>query len=252
MNNNKMVVANSTHFNVSTEQVIRSIEQVNKLEWIGPDFDSDAVYIAIENSDYYIRPGVNKVMFLRQFEEIFTEYKRLDKGTDSHTTAKAIMTMKFIKLIKTSFDESYFKEQIARRRNHVVGNKDTLRNYLKRFDEAQLKEFIRIVILYRVNYGLFISNTSSDDMWEDFNRECRKIDQTIPSEMDLPAGKALISKDPLYFFDYLSKKDIANILCDAIDLDVSLAGSVAKKLYKCGEEATLNYLNIKLKERTSA
>jgi len=123
---------------------------------------------------------------------------------------------------------------------------------LKRFDEAQLKEFIRIVILYRVNYGLFISNTSSDDMWEDFNRECRKIDQTIPSEMDLPAGKALISKDPLYFFDYLSKKDIANILCDAIDLDVSLAGSVAKKLYKCGEEATLNYLNIKLKERTSA
>ena len=89
-------------------------------------------------------------------------------------------------------------------------------------------------------------------MWEDFNRECRKIDQTIPSEMDLPAGKALISKDPLYFFDYLSKKDIANILCDAIDLDVSLAGSVAKKFYKCGEEATLNYLNIKLKERTSA
>ena len=38
---------------------------------------------------------------------------------------------------------------------------------------------------------------------------------------------------------------IANMLCDAIDLDIEVATSAAKKLYKSGYDAMINYINRK-------
>ena len=55
-----------------------------------------------------------------------------------------------------------------------------LKKYVKKFTRAELIDFFRIIITGRLDGNLFISNSSSVNMWMEFNHECRKIDSSIP------------------------------------------------------------------------
>ena len=250
--NNTMAKAYGEDFNLSTEEIINTIEKIYKLESIDTNFRHEDVEVALYNYDYYIRPGKDKAQFMKKCQEIFKEIQK-DLRDKPEWLVHWRFSVETMKLIKESFDEVYFKEQIARRQKEIstVG-KSNLSSYLKKFDEKQLKTFICIMIACRHQHGLFISEPSSAALWKTVADKCRELGCDVPMAFDTKAGEEFLSRDPFYFFKWLDKKTIAAKLCDAIDLDVSLAGSVAKKFYNCGEEATLNYLNIKLKERTSA
>jgi len=250
--NNSMAKAYGEDFNLSTEEIINTIEKIYKLESIDTTFRHEDVEVALYNYDYYVRPGKDKALFMKRWQEIFCGIKS-DLKDKPDWLVHWRFSVETIKLIKELFDEVYFKEQIARRRKDIstVG-KDKLISCLKKFDENKLKTFICIMIACRRQHGLFISEASSVALWTEIRNMCRNLGCDIPMNYDTEAGDRFISRDPFYFFKWLDKKTIVAKLCDAIDLDVSLASSVAKKFYKCGEEATLNYLNIKLKERTSA
>lgn len=250
--NNSMAKAYGEDFNLSTEEIVNTIEKIYKLESIGTSFRHKDVEVAFYNNDYYIRPGKDKALFMKRWQEIFCEINN-DLKDKPDWLVHWRFSMETMKLIKESFDEIYFKEQVARRRKGISAvEKDNLISYLKKFDENKLKAFICIMIACRRQHGLFISEASSVALWKEIGNMCRNLGCDVPINYDTKAGERLLSRNPFYFFEWLDKKTIAAKLCDAIDLDVSLAGSVAKKLYKCGEEATLNYLKIKLKERTLA
>ena len=252
MDNNSMAKAYGEDFNLCTEEIINTIEKIYKLESIDTNFRHEDVDVALYNCDYYIRPGKEKTQFMKKLQEIVREIKK-DLYDKPEWLVHRRFSMEAIKLIKESFDEKYFMEQIACGREDISPvEKDKLISYFKRFDERQLKEFFTIMIVSRHEHGLFISGPSSAILWSNIDDACRELGHKVPMELDSDEGRKFIANNPIYYLKWLDKKIIANILCEAIDKDLSLANSVAKKFYKSGYEATLNYINIKLKERSIA
>jgi len=247
-----MARAFGEEFNLSDEEIIKIIEKIYKLENIDTSFRHEDVEVALYNCDYYIRPGKDKAQFMNQFQLIFSQIKE-DLKDNPEWLVRWRCSMELMDLIKQSFDEEYFKEQVARRRKESnVVSKDKLKTYLKRFDKDQLEVFLQIIVQYRLQFGMFMSNPSSAALWKRIDDACRELGYDIPFELDSAEGKNFLDSNPRYYFKYLGKATIATELCSAIDLDVALAGSVAKKLYKNGYEATLNYLHTKLTDRRSA
>ena len=250
--NNSMARAYGEEFNLSTDEIIKTIEKIYKLENIGIDFRHEEVEVALYNYDYYIRPGKEKYQFMKKWKGIFSEIKE-DLKDKPDWLVHWRFSIETMKLIKESFDEVYFKEQVARRKKDMLpSDKNQLISYLKKYDESQLKAFIHLVIMCRRQYGMFISETSSVALWNEIQDMCRELGCDVPVDFGSTEGQRFLKRDPFYYFKWLDKKTIATRLCDAIDLDVALAGSTAKKFYNCGYEATLNYLNMKRKERNSA
>ena len=244
--NNGMARAFGEEFNLSHEEIINIIKKIYKLEKNDTTFRHEDVEVALYNSDYYIRPGKEKAEFMMKFLEISNRIKE-DLKEMPEWIVHWRCSLDVIELIKQSFDEAYFKEQVERRCSaSSVVNKDKLNTYMKKFDEDQLEAFMTIIIAYRFQNGMFVSNPSSVAFWKGMDDACRDLGYDVPFELDSASGKEFLKTRHQYYFKYLSKKTIATMLCEAIDLDVELAGSVAKKLYNCGYEATLNYLNVKL------
>ena len=99
---------------------------------------------------------------------------------------------------------------------------------------------------------MFMSNPSSAAFWKRIDDACRELGYDVPFDLDSAEGNNFLNSNPLYYFKYLNKTTIVAELCSAIDLDITIAGSAAKKFYNYGYEAMLNYLNMKLNGRTSA
>ena len=241
-----MVRAYGEKFNLTTEEIIKTIEKIYKLETLNSNFKLEDIEVALYNYDYYVRPGASKEEFMRQWGEVFVATKG-NGAEGSDVWGHSVFMAKTLLLIKEFFDEEYFREQVNRRRaNAVPGSKDKLRTYFKKFDEDQLKAFLQMMFTYRRQHGLFISETSSTAFWKEIHDTCRDAGCNVPLDLGTSEGIRFLTRDTFYFFRYLSKNTIANMLCRAIDLDVALAGSVAKKLYSCGYMAALQYLNAKL------
>ena len=235
-------------FNLSTEQVLQTIEKIYKLEKIDTNFRFEDVEVALYNCDFYVRPGADKAAFMRKFRKIFAELKERE-GNEPEFMTRWYFAMTTIELIKESFDETYFKMQTTHREKEASGGKDKLHSYLKKLNETQLKEFMATVVSCRVNHGLFMSNASSIAFWADIEESCRKCGCEVPREFDSAEGERFLEKNSFYFFDVLDKRTIAAKLCRAIDLHTEMAGNAAKKLYSCGYEAMLTYLELKLREK---
>lgn len=249
MYNNNINRESNKAFHMSTEQIIETIERVRKIEVIDSNFNFEDVEVAIYNDDYYIRPGLPKKRFMEEWEKIALEAKT--DGDKEYTYW--VYIMKALNLIQQSFDEEYFREQIVRRRSsYSAADKNKLRTYLNKLDKDELKAFLRTVFICRGNYGLFVSEVRAVEFWKGIDDTCRKRGCDVPHSLDSAKGQQFLANNPGYYFTWLNKKDIATMLCRAIDMDVSLATSAAKKLSKCGCEAMIKHLNSKLSERMSA
>ena len=99
-----------------------------------------------------------------------------------------------------------------------------------------------MVISCRLARGWFITNSSSTDFWAKIHESCRAVGVNVPEALDSVEGQRFLNNNKNYFFDALDTKVIANLLCDAIDLNVKMATSAAKKLCNSGCNAMLDYI----------
>ena len=154
------------------------------------------------------------------------------------------MLFLMICIIKKFFDEAYFEEQIERRKHSAtfIAGKDKLRMYLKKLDRDGLELFLNMVIECRRQHGLFITDVSSTGFWTKINNACRSFGVNIPDDLNSAEGQTFLNNNRGYYFKTLSTKVIANMLCDAIDHDIEVATSAAKKLYNSGHDAMINYI----------
>ena len=130
-----------------------------------------------------------------------------------------------------------------------LSSKRMLKDHLCRFNCEQLKMFMGLVIKGRLQAMLFVSIGSSLDLWETLNEKCREKDPTVPV-CNTQEYIVRYSKNPYYYFDYLSKKTIVQVFCDHIDKDIKLAEKAAYLFYKTGIEAACNYINAELRRRS--
>ena len=239
--NNPMAKIFGNEFNLSTKEVADCIERVYKMDISNDCFRFEDVDVALCNSDYYVRPGESKRAFKQEWMKVFIEANAID---DNEFKTFYIM-FNTIKLIRKYFDEEYFQEQIARRQIST-GDKIKLKTYMSKFNKTQLFRFMIAVRTTKSEKGMFISEASHVALFKEIDDECRRNGANIPIALNSPEGVELLRQHPFYYFEILSTKTISDLLCEAIDLDVNLATTIAGKLWNSGYEAMLNYLNEKL------
>lgn len=236
-----------SQFNLSTEEIISIIRKMYNLKVVDLTFNPIEVEVALYNNDYYVRPGIAKERFMNELMELFAE-RKLQRGKVDDNLLHFRYTILSLNVMKKFFDEAYFKEQVERRKRSesIVVNKDKLRMYLKKLDRDKLESFLDMMVICRRNHGLFISDINSVEFWTKIHAACREVGLYVPEEFDSAEGQTFLNNNPGYYFNVLSTKLIANMLCDAIDLDIAMASSAAKKLYTSGSDAMINYINRKI------
>ncbi|MBQ3202272.1 MAG: hypothetical protein IJB36_01360 [Clostridia bacterium] len=207
-------------------KTINAINKMYELKTIGFDFNMDELIDAVENCDYYVRPGDKRGAFMQECFCIMEAHKG-----NQEPLAVLGFIVALLALIKKSFDREYFEEQLAVTEEPV--NKEVVKGYLDALDCEHLKEFVAQVVWGRLKHGLFISNSTSVHLWAELNARCVRKDKRIPS-MDRVDYHALAPKDPLYYFDYLSREEIVDVFCDHIDKDAALIESAAKAFCDSG------------------
>ena len=251
MNKNINVTTNTManvfgpQFDKSPKEIINIIRKMYELKVVDFTFNPIEVEIALYNNDYYIRPGIAKERFMNELMKLFVEGKpQGNKIDDDRRWFRFIILA--LNVMKNSFDEAYFEEQIARKKKSVTAivSKNKLRTYLKKLDRNKLESFLDMIVICRMQHGLFITDISSAGFWAKIHESCRAAGVNVPKEFDSPEGQIFLnSNNQSYYFDVLNTKVIANMLCDAIDLDIEVATSAAKKLYNSGCDAMLNYIH---------
>ena len=233
-------------FEKSPEEIINIIKKVIAIKVIDSTFNPVEVEVALYNSDYYVRPTA-RIQFMmackRAFEGLEKEFDKNDEGLyylNWYLNAFA--------LVKTNFDAEYFEEQVKQRMSSkiITINKNKLRMHLSKLDRVKLESFLNMVINCRLEKGWFLTNGSSTSFWAKIHESCRTAGLNVPEDFSSVEGQKFLNNNPGYYFNVLSTKAIANLLCDAIDLNVETATVAAKKLNNSGHEAMINYINRKI------
>ena len=229
-------------FDKSPEEIINIIRKIIAIKVIDTTFNPVEIEIALYNSDYYIRPAA-KIQFMMAcksaFEKLEKEYRKNDDGLYQFN-----WFLNAFCLIKAHFDEDYFEEQVKHRTSSKIIsiNKDELRMYLIKLDRIKLELFLNMIINCRVANGWFITNGSSTAFWTQIHEACRLAGVNVPKALNTVKGQKFLNNNKNFYFDALDTQTIANMLCDAIDLDIEIASSAAKKLYNSGYDAMINYI----------
>jgi hypothetical protein len=104
-----------------TEEIINIIRKMYKLKVIDYTFSLAEAETAIYNSDYYIRPGIDKERFMNELGKLFVESKlQGDEMDEKHSWFHFIILA--LNIMKNSFDEAYFEEQIERRKQAATAS----------------------------------------------------------------------------------------------------------------------------------
>lgn len=119
-------------------------------------------------------------------------------------------------------------------------DKKMLVEYLNKFSKEQLMEYFDIVAEYSFQDELFMEVYELWELLKELNRQVRCIDPSFPSVMD-DGSKGFFKHNPLYFFDYLDKDVIADMLSRYIYCNVIMAENTAETLYNCGRDAAMQY-----------
>ena len=223
-------------------EIINAINEIYELETIGFDFDMNKLVTAVENYDYYVKPGSQREEFMERYGTILC--KKPENEMNYLDWLNQIVGM--IHLVKTTFDKEYFKSQAVI--SEVPVNKEFIKKHLESLPRKQLEKFISFVIEGRRKYGLFISNASSTDLWAELNERCVRKDSRIPRLDRVDYGE-LRPKNPFYYFDYLSKQVIVDIFCNHIDKDASLIESAVVSFCDSGISGLRNCVIAELQRR---
>lgn len=247
---NNMASVFGPEFNCNTEEIINIIRKMYKLEFIGLDFNPIEVEVALYNCDYYVRPGESKRRFVEEVRKVLYEMINSLEAEDEGERAINNLRIPVLQLhaIKTFFDEEYFKEQVKRRTASTtsIESQRKLRMYLRKMNRDKLEEFLNEVIGYRRRNGMFISEVSSMGFWDKIHKLCRAAGVNVPKQLDTTKGIEFLFNNPGYYYKALSLKTIADMLCDAIDLDIEIASTAAEKLYNVGYDDMIHYINSKI------
>lgn len=244
---NSMANVFGSRFDLSAEEIINTIKKISKLDVIDLTFNPLDVEVALYNNDYYIRPGVTKERFMMECRKAFGKIKPLHGKMDDNLLYFSYV-IQVLDIIKKFFDEAYFEEQVRRRSQSATFtvNKDKLRMYLKKLDKEDLELFLNTVVGCRLKRGMFITDVSSSGFWAKIYEACRAAGVNVPQDLDSVEGQKFLNTNKSFYFKALSTKVFANMLCDAIDLDIEVAASAAKKLYNSGSREMINYINRKI------
>lgn len=211
-----------------------SIKKVFELESIDEANWRD-IQNAFHNHHYYVNP--------EKYEKADGEnYRRLDEylnqekdiATLDNDARFELVTSVCLKVIKELFDPVYFEERLEYHKNH--NDKECLFENMNKLTIDQLKQLLPVILgsIYIFSWH----EKAVDSVWKLLNKACIEKVPTATVTTEIYNKYGYFNKEiPMYFFEYLEKETVINIVCNNIsDENKYNAATLARIMYTDGIE----------------
>lgn len=228
---------------MTNKNVIEIIDRLMDSEAKQLVYTASEVFTAIAHGYYFIRPGKNTVKFLEKIDGILEKYwhdrdkmyVKTKRGVPYEEWLWGKMASEAFLVMKSMFNENTYAYQKARIEEDMndVYSKELLELYLYRLDTDELKHVFDGILAFKESNDFFISDESYDHMMEEFKESCTIVAEAeADDEVDYNENIEFMNHHPKYFFYYLCRETIVDILYRHVDVDpILLAHMIKAYLY---------------------
>lgn len=223
------------------------------------DFTAREIFTAIAHGYCYIRPGKDTAKFLDKIDNISEKYwsdrkKMYSKSKDGIPFEKWLwwkMSREYLDVIREMFAErtlNYFREAMKDDMKNVYDN-ELLEDYLYHLDMKELKQVFEGIVTFKESNNFFLSDENYKLMMEEF-KECSiyVAEQGAVNQDDFKEHVDYINKTPMFFFNYLCREIIIDIIYRHIDIDpILLAHMIKAYIYTESTNTAAEYTGIAAK-----
>lgn len=211
-----------------------SIKKVYELQSIDNTCWDD-IRIAFHNYFYYVNPKNHNTPDDEHYNRFYNYFEdAIENGALNTSSREELVADISLKVIKELFDLEYFEKRLE---YHINNNdKECLIEYMNKLDVDQLKELLPVLL-----GSIFVFSwheKAVEPVWNLLNEACLKKDITATVTTEIYDKYGYFNKEiPMYFFDYLDKETVINLVCNNIcDENKYNAATLARIMYTEGIE----------------
>ena len=232
--------------NKTSRDVIERIKRVCGTNMHNFKYEENSLedcFSTVLHAYYFVRPGKETKKFMKKLAKctingIKAGMKIADATGELMEGCVAICIIpRIMKLCIRSFDEKWFEYQINRMDNEDF-SESIMDKYVQKYDAEQMSHFFQLVAHIGYKNNNFMSEHNCRMLWEEINKECQTIDNSLP----------IISSDyndfPMFIFDCLDKDVISKLLFKYIEKDKDICGYVARLIYYFEPLVALEYIGV--------
>lgn len=198
-------------YDIKIAETIKKVYE-SKREW---EVSVEDIETAFENYHYYINPKKSEVLFIGHYM-MLDDYIRceVEDGVPHGTPNKEVAIPICHRIVKELFDRKYFEERFEYHKSH--DDKECLCEFMQKLDVEQLKKFLPVLM-----GSCFIFSQDDkevEDLWNRLNEAClhKNINAQVSNEL-YDKYNYFNKNIQIYFFDYLDKDTVVNMICDSIE-----------------------------------
>lgn len=195
----------------------------------------DDILMAFHNYFYYVNPKNYKSTDEEHYNRFYNYFEdAIENGALNTSSREELVADISLKVIKELFDLEYFEKRLE---YHINNNdKECLIEYMNKLDVDQLKELLPVLL-----GSIFVFSwheKAVEPVWNLLNEACLKKDITATVTTEIYDKYGYFNKEiPMYFFDYLDKETVINLVCNNIcDENKYNAATLARIMYTEGIE----------------
>lgn len=218
-------------YDVNRANYIKKIYELDSIEnenWkdIQNAFHTNFYYM---NPEKYEQPDDEHYIRLSNYFE-----QEIENGALNLISREELFTKISLKVLKELFDPEYFEQRLEYHKTH--NDNMCLFEFMNKLSLAQLKELLPVIL-----GSIFVfswSEKAVEPVWNLLNEACLKKDPTATVTTDIYDKYGYFNKKiPMYFFDYLDKETVINLVCNSIcDENKYNAATLARIMYTEGIE----------------
>ena len=224
---------------MTNKNIFEIIEKLISTEIDDLNYTPNEVFIAAAHGYYYVHSGKDTERFLNEINRVLEkakEYTNTAQGEiENENTYKEILEKKMasemLEVIRSRFNRAtlnYSKEVMQQDMNNVFSN-EYLEYRLYYLDHDELEDIFDKIFEFKHNVNPFITNESYGLMMNEF-KECSLYvaENEAYDENDYDEDVDFINHTPRYFFHYLCRETIIDIIYRHIDTDPIILAYMVK------------------------
>lgn len=224
---------------MTNKNVIEIIDRLMDSEAEQLVYTASEVFTAIAHGYYFIRPGKNTAKFFEKIDGILEKYwndrdkmyVKTKHGVPYEEWLWGKMASEALLVMRSMFNKdtyAYQKASMEKDMNDVY-SKELLELYLYRLDIDEIKHVFDGILAFKESNDFFISDESYDRMMEEFKERCTIVAEAeADDEVDYNENLEFMNNHPKYFFYYLCRETIVDILYRYVDIDPILLAHMIK------------------------
>lgn len=240
---------------MTNKNVIEIIDRLMDTKAERLAYNVEEVFTAIAHGYYYIRPGRDTYKFNKKIHKI------LEKGWDANNKAYSEtrdgipfdewvlgkVAADTLVVARSMFDREYYISQIPKTNMSLRYEDDLLEDYLHYLDKNELRTIWDVLGFFKVKTDAFASDESFECMMEEFREACINIVNDFPYySANRYEHIARIDNTVDFFFDYLNRGSIIDIISSYVDRDRLILANMIKAFMHSDIQTAVEYTGMSL------